>query len=93
MIPGEILKFTTIHFHRLSNQFPTDPRNDLFAPGMEQTGKAYASGGGGSAQLGISFKQNRLGAETPGLYRSHMSGGSAPYNQHVDVEHRLIFVN
>jgi alkyl hydroperoxide reductase subunit AhpF len=44
-----------------TNQFPTDSRNNLFTPGMEQTGKAYASGGGGSTQLRIPFKQNRLG--------------------------------
>ena len=93
MIPGEILKFTTIHFHRLSNQFPTNPRNDLFAPGMEQTRKAYPSGGGGSTQLGISFEKNSLGSQTPGLYRRHMPGGSAPYNQHINIEYRCIIIN
>ena len=60
---------------------------------MKETGEAYASGGGGSSQLGISLKQNRLGAETPGLYRRNVSGGSAPYDQHVYVEYRFIFIN
>jgi hypothetical protein len=60
---------------------------------MEKTGKAYASGGGGSTQLGISFEQNCLGSQTPGLYRCHMTGGPAPYNQHINIEYRCIIIN
>ena len=60
---------------------------------MEETGEAYASGGGGSTQLGISLEQNRLGSETPGLYCRYMPSGSAPYDKDVNVEHGLAFVH
>ena len=60
---------------------------------MEETREAYTSGGRGSTQLGISFQQNRLGSEASGLYRRDVPGGSAPYDQDVNVEHRFIFIN
>jgi hypothetical protein len=60
---------------------------------MKETGKAYPSGGGGSTQLGISFEQNRLGTQTPGLYRRHMPGRSATYDQHINIEYGCLFIN
>ena len=93
MISGKILKFSAIDLYLFSNQLPTDPRNDLFTPGMKETREAYASGGGGSTQLGISFEQYSLGSQTPGLYRRHMSGRSTPYDQHINIEYRCIIIN
>jgi hypothetical protein len=60
---------------------------------MKESGETYASGGGGSSQLGISFEQNGLGTETPGLYRGDMPGGPPTDNQNIDIKNGCLFVN
>ena len=83
---GEVLQFAPIDLDGFGDQLPADAGNDLLAPGVKESGKTDATGGGGSAELGIALQQNRLGSHATRLNRCDVTGGSSADDEHIDVE-------
>jgi hypothetical protein len=82
---GEVRDLARVEFDALLDELPTDPGDDLFAPGIEKTGKRDSSRRHGATKLAVAFEEQGLRAEAPCLDRGDGSGGAATDHQHVDL--------
>ena len=86
---GEVGKLSPIQLNTLFYQFPTDSRNHLLPPGVEQAWKSHPSRSRRSAQLEVSLDQKSLGTRPTRLDRSDYSCRSSANHKHVDIIRNL----
>jgi len=82
---GEIGKFSFVQFHAFFDQFPADAGNDLFAPGIEQSGKCHATRRHRAAELAVPLHQQDARAGAPGLNGCDGSRGAAADDEHINL--------
>ena len=82
---GKIRKAAAIKFDAFLDQFPTDSRDDLLSPGIEEPGKRHAAGGHRAAKLAASLDQEDARASPPCLDRGDRTGGPAADHEHIHL--------
>jgi hypothetical protein len=74
-----------VQFHAFFDQFPADAGNDLFAPGIEQSGKCHATRRHRAAELAVSLHQQDARAGAPGLNGCDGSRSAAADDEHINL--------
>ena len=86
---GKVRKLSIIELDALFDQFPADPRDNLFPPSIKQAGKRHSTRRGRTTELAVAFYDQRLCSGATGLNSCHMPRCSTTDYENIHLVHNF----